>query len=58
MEDILSQEETSRGVLGHDAVRSLLEALTKKNKRKIVPFQMNSTTKLDNILQFMDLLPL
>ena len=56
MEDILSQEETSRGVLGHDAVLSLLEALTKKNKRKIVPFQMNSTTKLDNMLQFMDLL--
>ena len=34
MENIPSQEETSLGVLDHDAVRSSLEALTKKKKRK------------------------
>ena len=34
MENIPSQEETSLGVLDHDAVRSSLEALTKKKKRR------------------------
>ena len=34
MENIPSQEETSLAVLDHDAVRSSLEALTKKKKQK------------------------
>ena len=34
MENIPSQEETSLGVLDHDAVRSSVEALIKKKKRK------------------------
>ena len=34
MENIPSQEETLFGALDHDAVRSSLEALTKKKKRK------------------------
>ena len=34
MENNPSQEETSLGVLDHDAVRSSLEALTKKKKKR------------------------
>ena len=71
MENIPSQEETMLGVLDHDAVCSSLEALTNKKKRKNstfseeehcqigqVPFRRKNTAKLDNMLQFMDLLPL
>ena len=46
MENNPSQEETSLGVLDHDAVRSSLEALTKKKRNeKIVAFRMKSATK-------------
>ena len=34
MESIPSQEEISPGVLGHDAVRSSLDALKKKRKNR------------------------
>ena len=56
MENIPSQDETSLSVLDHEAVRSSLEALNKK--KKLVPLRIKSATKLNNMLQFMDLLPL
>ena len=58
MGNILSQEETSFGVLDHDALRSSLDGLTNNKKQKIVLFRRKGATKLDNMLQFMDLPPL
>ena len=46
MENISSQEETSTGVLDHDAVLGSLEALTKKKKRR------NSTFSDEERYQF------
>ena len=48
MENIASQDEISLGVLDHDAVHS----------EKVVPLWTKSATKLENMLQLMDLLPL
>ena len=50
MGNILSQEETSFGVLDHDALRSSLNGLTNNKKQKIVFFRRKGATKLDNIL--------
>ena len=54
MENIPSQEETSLGVLDHDAVRSYLEELAKKRSEYMLPVQMKSATVLAKMLRIMD----